>query len=158
MIPPWIALSFEEEDLTENSLTAKRGMFCSSTGFNNKIKTIIIFYFLCPTQSERNHDLCSPGLPHPGCAPGVFPAAVAISESTTGKPSPTPARSRHPPCAARVRPAPAALQGPWIYLSLPLYSTQARVSIFIILVYDTDQEHYKRQSGNLLHRIQLPIL
>ena len=27
------------------------------------------------------------------------------------EPSPTPARSRHPPCAARVRPAPAALQG-----------------------------------------------
>ena len=64
-----------------------------------------------PTHSERNLDLCSPGLPHPGCAPGAFPAAVAISESTTGKPSPTPARSRHPPCAARVRPAPAALQG-----------------------------------------------
>ena len=64
-----------------------------------------------PTHSERNLDLCSPGLPHPGCAPGAFPAAVAISESTTGKPSPTPARSRHPPCAARVRPSPAALQG-----------------------------------------------
>ena len=41
-----------------------------------------------PTHSERNLDLCSPGLPHPGCAPGAFPAAVAISESTTGKPSP----------------------------------------------------------------------
>ena len=64
-----------------------------------------------PTHSERNLDLCSPGLPHPGCAPGAFPAAVAISESTTGKPSPTPARSRHPPCAVRVRPAPAAFQG-----------------------------------------------
>ena len=25
------------------------------------------------------------GLPHPGCAPGTFPAAVAISESTTGQ-------------------------------------------------------------------------
>ena len=65
-----------------------------------------------PTHSERNLDLCSPGLPHPGCAPGAFPAAVAISESTTGKPSPTPARSRRPPCAARVRPAPAALPLP----------------------------------------------
>ena len=64
-----------------------------------------------PTHSERNLDLCSPGLPRPGCAPGAFPAAVAISESTTGKPSPTPARSRHPPCAARVHPAPAVLQG-----------------------------------------------
>ena len=64
-----------------------------------------------PTHSERNLDLCSPGLPRPGCAPGAFPAAVAISESTTGKPSPTPARSQHPPCAARVCPAPAALQG-----------------------------------------------
>ena len=29
-----------------------------------------------PTHSERNLDLCSPGLPHPGCAPGAFPAAV----------------------------------------------------------------------------------
>ena len=37
-----------------------------------------------PTHSERNLDLCSPGLPQPGCAPGAFPAAVAISESTTG--------------------------------------------------------------------------
>ena len=53
-----------------------------------------------PTHSERNLDLCSPGLPHPGCVPSAFPAAVAISESTTGKPSPTPARSRQPPCAA----------------------------------------------------------
>ena len=34
-----------------------------------------------PTHSERNLDLCSPGLPRPGCAPGAFPAAVAISES-----------------------------------------------------------------------------
>ena len=45
-----------------------------------------------PTHSEQNLDLCSPGLPRPGCAPGAFPAAVAISESTTGKPCPTPAR------------------------------------------------------------------
>ena len=64
-----------------------------------------------PTHSQQNLDPRSPGLPRPGSAPGAFPAAVATTESTTGKPSPTPARSRHPPCAARVRPATAVLQG-----------------------------------------------
>ena len=65
-----------------------------------------------PTHSHRNLDPRSPGLPRPGCAPGAFPAAVATSESTTGKPCPTPARSRPLPRAARVRPAPAALPVP----------------------------------------------
>ena len=54
-----------------------------------------------------NLDPRSPGLPRPGCAPGAFPAAVATTESTTGKPSPTPARSQTPPRATRVHPAPA---------------------------------------------------
>ena len=62
-----------------------------------------------PTHSHLNLDPRSPGLPRPGCAPGAFPAAVATTESTTGKPSPTPARSRTPPRATRVHPAPAAL-------------------------------------------------
>ena len=31
--------------------------------------------------------------PRPGCTPGAFPAAVATTESTTGKPSPTPTRT-----------------------------------------------------------------
>ena len=48
-----------------------------------------------------------PGFTCPGCAPGEFSASVSTSESTTGKPAPTPARSRPPPHAARVRPAPA---------------------------------------------------
>ena len=60
-----------------------------------------------PTQSHLNLDPRSPGLPSPGCAPGEFSASVSTSESTTGKPAPTPARSRPPPHAARVRPAPA---------------------------------------------------
>ena len=60
-----------------------------------------------PTQSHRNLDPRSPGLPSPGCAPGAFSASVSTSQSTTGKPAPTPARSRPPPHAARVRPAPA---------------------------------------------------
>ena len=60
-----------------------------------------------PTQSHRNLDPRSPGLPSPGCAPGAFSASVSTSQSTTGKPAPTPARSRTPPHAARVRPAPA---------------------------------------------------
>ena len=64
------------------------------------------------THSHRNLDPRSPGLARPGCAPGAFPAAVATSESTSGKPSPTRARSRPPPRAARVRPAPAALPLP----------------------------------------------
>ena len=62
-----------------------------------------------PTHSHLNLDPRSPGLPRPGCAPGAFPAAVATTESTTGKPSPTPARSRTPPRTTRVHPAPAAL-------------------------------------------------
>ena len=62
-----------------------------------------------PTHSHLNLDPRSPGLPRPGCAPGAFPAAVATTESTTGKPSPTPARSRTPPRATRVHPALAAL-------------------------------------------------
>ena len=37
----------------------------------------------------------------------AFSASVSTSESTTGKPAPNPARSRLPPHAARVRPAPA---------------------------------------------------
>ena len=41
----------------------------------------------------------------------VFLSGESQGPGTTGKPSPTPARSPHPPCAARVRPAPAALQG-----------------------------------------------
>ena len=61
-----------------------------------------------PTHSERTLDLCSPGLPRPGCAPGAFPAAVATTKSTTGKPSPTPARSRTPPRTTRVHLAPGA--------------------------------------------------
>ena len=59
-----------------------------------------------PTHSHLNLDPRSPGLPRPGCAPGAFPAAVATTESTTEKPSPTPARSRTPPCATRVSPRP----------------------------------------------------
>ena len=62
-----------------------------------------------PTHSHLNLDPRSPGLPRPGCAPGAFPAAVATTESTTGKPTPTPARSRTPPRASRVHPAPAEL-------------------------------------------------
>ena len=60
-----------------------------------------------PTQSHLNLDPRSPGLPSPWCAPGAFSASVSTSESTTGKPAPNPARSRLPPHAARVRPAPA---------------------------------------------------
>ena len=62
-----------------------------------------------PTHSHLNLDSLSQGLPRPGCAPGAFPAAVATTESTTGKPSPTTARSRTLPRATRVHPAPAAL-------------------------------------------------
>ena len=57
------------------------------------------------THSHRNLDPRSPGLPRPGRAPGAFPAAVATSESTTGKASPTPARSRPPPRAPGAFPA-----------------------------------------------------
>ena len=64
---------------------------------------------LTPTHSHLNFDSRSPGLPRPWCTPGAFPAAVATTESTTGKPSPTPARSRTPPRATQVHPAPAAL-------------------------------------------------
>ena len=63
-----------------------------------------------PQRSESPH--AHPGFPRPWCAPGAFPAAVATSESTTGKASPTPARSRPPPRAIQVRPAPAALPLP----------------------------------------------
>ena len=58
-----------------------------------------------PTHSHRNLDPRGPGLPRPGRAPGAFPAAVATSESTTGKASPTPARSRPPPRAPGAFPA-----------------------------------------------------
>ena len=62
-----------------------------------------------PPHSHLNLDPRSPGLPRPGCAPGAFPASVDTTKSTTGKPSPTPARSRTPPRASRVHPAPAEL-------------------------------------------------
>ena len=55
-------------------------------------------------RQEPNPAPRHPGSPRPCRTPSAFPAAVAISESTTGKPSPTPARSRHPPCAARGAP------------------------------------------------------
>ena len=74
-----------------------------------------------PTHSERNLDLCSPGLPRPGCAPGAFPAAVAISESRTGKPSPTPAKSRHPPWAHPGSPRPCRAPG-----ALPIFTSGSR--------------------------------
>ena len=37
------------------------------------------------THSHLNLETRSPGLPRPRCAPGAFPAAVATTESTTGK-------------------------------------------------------------------------
>ena len=47
--------------------------------------------------------------PHSSPLAWKIPWSVATTESTTGKPSPTPARSQTPPRATRVHPAPAAL-------------------------------------------------
>ena len=40
-----------------------------------------------PTHSERNLDLCSPGLPHPGCAPGAFPLFRPEGQKRSCQPS-----------------------------------------------------------------------
>ena len=58
-----------------------------------------------PTHSHLNLDPRSPGLPRPGCAPGAFPASVATTESTTGKPPP-------PLPGAEPRPAPPGFTPP----------------------------------------------
>ena len=64
-----------------------------------------------PTHSHLNLDPRSPGLPRPGCAPGAFPAAVATTESTTGKPSPTPPPPQRRPPPPGIAPPLACSRG-----------------------------------------------